>query len=55
VIPSKSEELWAMLRLPGSPATTRGASAEPRFGASPARELGEVKGLFPRIELPASA
>jgi len=55
VIPAKSEELWAMLRLPGSPATARGADAEPRFEASPDRELGEVKGLFPRIELPASA
>ena len=55
VTPAKSEELWAMLKLPGSPGSTRGATAQPRFEASAARELGEVKGLFPRIELPASA
>jgi methionyl-tRNA synthetase len=55
VTPAKSEELWATLKLPGSPGATRGDAAAPSFAAAPARELGEVKALFPRIELPASA
>ncbi len=55
VIPSKSQELWAMLKLTGEPGSTRGPAAEPRFGAATVRELGEVRGLFPRIELTARA
>jgi methionyl-tRNA synthetase len=53
VIPGKCEELWAMLSLPGKPGETRGPEAEPRFGDAvfAGRALGEVKGLFPRIEL----
>ncbi|MBI1798246.1 MAG: class I tRNA ligase family protein, partial [Candidatus Eisenbacteria bacterium] len=53
VIPTKSEELWAMLSLPGTPGEVRGEAAVPRFGALPRRALGEVKGLFPRIETSA--
>jgi methionyl-tRNA synthetase len=55
IIPSKSEELWALLALPGTPGEVRGAEAAPRFEAAPARPIGEVKGLFPRIELTARA
>ena len=55
VTPGKSEELWATLKLPGAPGAARGAAAAPAFAAIPARELGEVKALFPRIELPAGA
>ena len=54
-IPSKSEELWALLALPGSPGETRGEAAAPGFearGFAP-RKLGEVRSLFPRIELEA--
>ena len=50
-IPTKSEELWATLQLPGTPAAVRGADAEPHFGAGESRTVGEVKSLFPRIEL----
>ena len=54
VIPGKCEELWAMLRLPSTPGETRGGAAEPRYGAPPltTESLGQVKSLFPRIELP---
>jgi len=54
-IPGKSEELWALLRLPGKPGETRGDDAGPRYGQAPlaASALGEVKSLFPRIELEA--
>ncbi len=55
VIPAKSEELWAMLRLPGKPGSARGDLASPRFAAGDGRALGEVKSLFPRIELQAKA
>ncbi|MGH7740865.1 MAG: methionine--tRNA ligase [Candidatus Eiseniibacteriota bacterium] len=55
VIPAKSEELWAMLKLAGAPGTTRGEAAAPHFESTPSREFGEVKGLFPRIEINASA
>jgi methionyl-tRNA synthetase len=56
-IPQKSEELWAMLKLPGKPGEIRGEAAAPRFGAPElaGRALGEVKSLFPRIELKAGA
>ncbi|TMQ51826.1 MAG: methionine--tRNA ligase [Candidatus Eisenbacteria bacterium] len=52
-LPGKSEELWALLALPGKPGETHQEAATPRFGdASLAgRKLGEVKSLFPRIEL----
>ncbi|MFI5371965.1 MAG: class I tRNA ligase family protein [Candidatus Eisenbacteria bacterium] len=52
-IPGKSDELWDLLALPGRPGETRGAAAAPRYGQpSQARgKLGEVKSLFPRIEL----
>ena len=55
IIPEKSGELWALLRLSGAPGETRGEAAEPRFGASAPRALPEVRGLFPRIELGARA
>lgn len=54
-IPAKSEALWAMLGLQGSPATTRGEEAKPRFGAPPPRAVGEQQSLFPRLKLPAEA
>lgn len=50
-LPGKSEELWAILGLPGSPAETRGDDAKPRFGAAAPRALGQPKILFPRLEL----
>jgi methionyl-tRNA synthetase len=52
-IPGKSDELWDLLALPGRPGETRGVAAAPRYGQpSQARgKLGEVKSLFPRIEL----
>jgi methionyl-tRNA synthetase len=52
-IPTKSEELWSLLALPGTPGETRGPAAEPRFGdpALAGRKLAVVKSLFPRIEL----
>lgn len=55
VIPAQSEELWAMLRLPGKPGEARGDSAAPHFeaGAHGGRALGEVKRLFPRLEIKA--
>ncbi|HEY3216672.1 MAG TPA: methionine--tRNA ligase [Candidatus Eisenbacteria bacterium] len=54
-IPGKSEELWALLGLPGKPAETRGEPALPSFGVDPVagRALGPVKSLFPRLELEA--
>ncbi len=54
-IPGKSEQLWNLLALPGTPGETRGTEAAPRFGdpALAGRTLGEVKSLFPRIELQA--
>jgi len=56
-IPGKSEELWKLLHLPGSPGESRGEFAEPHFGpgAYGGRTLGEVKSLFPRIEQQAPA
>jgi len=50
-LPGKSEELWTILGLPGSPAETRGDDAKPRFGAAAPRALGQPKILFPRLEL----
>jgi methionyl-tRNA synthetase len=54
-IPAKSEELWAMLSLPGKPGDARGEIAKPRFGGErdSGRAVGEVRSLFPRIELEA--
>jgi methionyl-tRNA synthetase len=56
-IPSKSEELWGMLRLPGKPGQANGEAAVPAFGpGTPAeKKLAAVKSLFPRIELKADA
>ena len=55
-IPGKSEELWSLLALPGKPGETRGEAARPAYGpGGPQRSLGEVKSLFPRIELGAPA
>jgi methionyl-tRNA synthetase len=56
-IPEKSEELWSLLALPGKPGEQRGEAARPAFGggAFAGRPLGEVKSLFPRIELEAPA
>src|SRR5204863_3332627 len=31
IVPAKSEELWSLLRLPGSPAEARGPDAAPRY------------------------
>jgi methionyl-tRNA synthetase len=56
-IPGKCEELWSMLRLPGTPGEMRDAAAAARFGpGEPAGEkLAEVKSLFPRLEAPTDA
>ena len=56
-VPDKSEELWALLSLPGKPGEVRGDAARPAFGggAFAGRPLGEVRSLFPRIELEAKA
>jgi methionyl-tRNA synthetase len=54
-IPAKSEELWRLLGLPGTPGESRGAAAQPAFGAPAARTLGEPVILFPRIDLKAAA
>jgi methionyl-tRNA synthetase len=57
VIPAKSEELWTLLALPGKPGEVRGEAARPAFGGGlfQGLKLGEVKSLFPRIELEPSA
>jgi methionyl-tRNA synthetase len=56
-IPGKSEELWSLLGLPGRPGETRGEAAQPAYGSGlfADRPLGQVKSLFPRIELGAPA
>ena len=54
-IPAKSEQLWTLLGLPGTPAEIRGDAAQPRFGAGDGRALGASQILFPRIELPVDA
>jgi methionyl-tRNA synthetase len=56
-IPAKSEELWTLLGLPGRPGEARGETALPAYGSGlfADRALGEVKSLFPRIELGAPA
>jgi methionyl-tRNA synthetase len=56
-IPNKSEELWTLLALPGKPGEVRGDAARPAYGsgAFAGRPLGEVKSLFPRIEIEAKA
>lgn len=55
-IPSKSEQLWTLLGLPGTPGEIRGDAAQPRFGPGDGRALGASQILFPRIELqPADA
>jgi methionyl-tRNA synthetase len=53
-MPSKCEELWTMLALPGKPGETRGDAARPGFGprAKP-RALGAKGILFPRLEAQA--
>jgi methionyl-tRNA synthetase len=57
VIPGKSEELWALLSLPGAPSQARGDLAKPAFGTDhfAGRTLGQVKSLFPRIEVETAA
>ncbi len=55
VIPTKCEQLWSTLGLPGSPADQRGDDARPAFGATPARAVGEPAILFPRIDVKALA
>jgi len=55
VIPDKSEELWRVLGLPGTPAAPAGGVASPAFGAPAPRRLGEPVILFPRIDLKAAA
>jgi len=54
-IPAKSEQLWAVLGLPGGPGEQRGAAAGPAFGAPAARALGAPVILFPRVDLKAAA
>src|SRR5206468_862351 len=53
VLPSKSEELWRGLGLPGSPGEQRGEAVLPRFGPAERRALGPSVILFPRIDLKA--
>ncbi len=55
VMPSKCEELWALLGLPGSPATQKDADAQPHFGPGDGRALGASVILFPRIDLKSVA
>jgi methionyl-tRNA synthetase len=50
-MPSKCEQLWTMLGLPGTPGEQHGDNAQPRFGVTPARPLGPSQILFPRIDL----
>jgi len=54
-IPGKSEQLWALLGLPGTPGEIRGDAARPQFGPGDGRALGASQILFPRIELPVDA
>ncbi len=54
-IPHKSETLWAMLGLTGSPEKIRGEDASPRFGVPAARTVGPLQSLFPRLKLAAEA
>jgi methionyl-tRNA synthetase len=56
-IPGKSEELWTLLNLAGTPAEARGDAAQLAFGAGhfAGRPLGQVKSLFPRIEAETAA
>jgi methionyl-tRNA synthetase len=56
-IPAKSEELWTLLGLPGQPGEIRGDAAKPAYGSGlfAERPLGQVRSLFPRIELGPSA
>ena len=54
VFPGKSEQLWKILGLPGSPGEVRGEAALPRYGAAEPRALGAAEILFPRIELAAA-
>ena len=56
-IPSKCEDLWGQLQLAGTPGEMRDEAAAPAFGAPSAGsgEVGEVRILFPRIELPSDA
>jgi methionyl-tRNA synthetase len=56
-IPVKSAELWSLLALTGKPGEIRGDDARPAFGNGlfKGRALGEVKSLFPRIELESAA
>ncbi len=54
VIPAKSEQLWAVLGLPGLPGEVRGPAAAPAFGAPAERALGEPVILFPRIDRKAA-
>ena len=54
-IPQKSETLWSMLGLPGSPGKVHADDASPRFGAPTSRALGAQQSLFPRLKLAAEA
>jgi len=54
VMPSKCDQLWTLLGLPGSPAEQRGDAAQPRYGATDERAVGASQILFPRIELKAA-
>ena len=56
-IPGKSEELWTLLGLTGTPGEVRGEAAKPGFGSGrfAGATVGQVKSLFPRIELVAPA
>ena len=48
VMPEKMASLWTMLGLAGAPAAVDPASLA--WGGGPARAVGEVSGLFPRLD-----
>ena len=54
-MPTKCEELWTVLGLPGKPGEQRETDAQPRFGATEPRAIGESTILFPRIDLKSVA
>jgi methionyl-tRNA synthetase len=54
-IPSRSEQLWTVLGLPGGPGTAGADGGRPRYGPTPARPLQPSVILFPRIELKTDA
>ncbi len=56
VMPTKCEQLWAMLGLAGKPGDAKPEAPQPHFGPGDGHAIGASQILFPRIELkPADA